>query len=464
MLEHLTPMPRMSGRQPSELALQEAAHSPTAARLVQYSRLILAIYGGAIMALLNSVPESLRMRGVSTSSRTLPASQPMEHRHYQDETDGASVFSFDLADESQLRAITNPTSTDTADSETFSYLDLLGGSYDHYLLHDAAGVAPESAQLGSYDEPIPETLDRASEPPTTSKPTYYVITSEAERKIIVVMRGTITLGDVATDLACESADVDGLFADIPAGSRVHSGMLITAKAIGGRDRAVHRAVREALQRHPDFDVDLIGHSLGAGVVALLALLWGSPLTGRTRPDSGLGDRNLHAYCYAVPCVMDAKLGEHCHRLITSFVSSWDLVSRLSLGSVTDIRNVIAWLCKWESDSTEDFNSNDFIRKTFEHQVGRLDDSVSGKSRFEEQARSLSSRLHDHMHGVHLFPPGRIFISFEARDLHAPESSDFSQLYEVTGDRSIVFDRITFAGGMLGGHLPHRYVAVLTTKV
>lgn len=42
--------------------------------------------------------------------------------------------------------------------------------------------------------------------------------------------------------------------------------------------------------------------------------------------------------------MNASLGHHAAKLVTSFVYSHDVVSRLSLGSVKDLKNAALWLC------------------------------------------------------------------------------------------------------------------------
>jgi sn1-specific diacylglycerol lipase len=431
--------------------------SPEAKQLIQYSRLILAIYGGAIMALLGSLPSQLISRGNSGTSSSGRQNEDLLLLDFaRDDPQPA-------ADQPQTAVSTDnliATKSSGGPDQPFSYVNLLAGTYDHFLLHDAAGVPSTSATVGSYSDNIPESLDREG-PKNTSRPGYYVIVSEESKKVIVVMRGTITLGDVATDLTCESQCIDTLFNDVPKGSVVHSGMLVTALAIGRPGQAVHRAVRQALIKHPDYDLDLVGHSLGAGVVGLLSLMWASPLTGKTRSNSGFGDHKVHAYCYAVPCLMDAKLGEHCTSIITSFVSSWDLVSRLSLGSITDIRNALAWLCHWENTTDEDFNCGTFIRNTLEHQTGRLDSSVSGKSRFEQSAETLARRIDEHRCGVHLYPPGKIFLSYQDHELQRTQHQP-TALYEVNGDRKAVFDRILFAAGMLGGHLPQVYVRILTS--
>ena len=175
--------------------------------------------------------------------------------------------------------------------------------------------------------------------------------------------------------------------------QVHGGMLKMARAMGSRGKPVHIAVRQALRRnesygknYPLFDVclgssvicliDLVicGHSLGAGVAALLALvchlpliqkiptlraileMWADPRTCHTHRASGLpSGRHVAAFCYAPPCLVSARLSKLAavNNLITSFVYSYDVVSRLSLGSVRDLRRAAAWLCEAEKEGRGD---------------------------------------------------------------------------------------------------------------
>lgn len=81
-------------------------------------------------------------------------------------------------------------------------------------------------------------------------------------------------------------------------------------------------------------------------------MWADARTCLTHRASGLPtNRRVSAYCYAPPCLVDAKLSKLAasSNLITSFVYSHDVVSRLSLGSVRDLRRAAAWLSEAETE-------------------------------------------------------------------------------------------------------------------
>lgn len=81
-------------------------------------------------------------------------------------------------------------------------------------------------------------------------------------------------------------------------------------------------------------------------------MWADPRTCLTHRASGMPTgRRVAAYCYAPPCLVSASLSKLAasSNLITSFVYSHDVVSRLSLGSVRDLRRATAWLSEAESE-------------------------------------------------------------------------------------------------------------------
>ncbi|EPS92614.1 hypothetical protein FOMPIDRAFT_1056702 [Fomitopsis schrenkii] len=131
-----------------------------------------------------------------------------------------------------------------------------------------------------------------------------------------------------------------------------------ARAMGAPGKPVHVAVRDALKRNRGYSLVMCGHSLGAGVAALLALMWANPYTRLTHQHSGLPRRRMvSAYCIAPPCLTSPALGKIAAKsgLIVSFVYSTDIVSRLSLGSVRDLTRCAAWLCKAEDAHGEGYS-------------------------------------------------------------------------------------------------------------
>jgi len=98
-------------------------------------------------------------------------------------------------------------------------------------------------------------------------------------------------------------------------------------------------------------------------------MWADPKTCLTVRSSGLPvGRRVQVYCFAPPyadlpkpndltpltCLLrrsitDANLTRLADKMVVSLVYSHDVVSRLSLGSVRDLRNAAMWLCEAEVD-------------------------------------------------------------------------------------------------------------------
>lgn len=97
---------------------------------------------------------------------------------------------------------------------------------------------------------------------------FCVIADHKTRNIVIAIRGSISLRDIFTDLTATSDrfEADGL----PPDTMAHKGMTIGAEYVQKRLRETG-IVDKALARYPEYGFVLTGHSLGAGVAALLAL-------------------------------------------------------------------------------------------------------------------------------------------------------------------------------------------------
>lgn len=401
----------------------------------------------------------------------------------------------------------------TQTASTYSYLNLISGQHDEELFHRVGNLARENVQAGSYDEyphhhvPAPPAREGVARP---SQPRYYIVTDHSAQKVILVLRGSLTLGDIATDLTCESREFYFPDPESRAGTQkstfsvpfpadeaststrqseetetetplVHEGMYETALAVGSPHRPVHRAVRLALESQPGYNLDIAGHSLGAGVASLLAILWANPETTQTTIASGLPiNRTVHAYCYACPCTMSSSLSRRCASLITTYAYSYDLVCRLSLGSIQDIRNASAWIL-WEdrqqqqqqhsSSSSGAFSTRvpKLLTKAFEHQSGRMDADLESKQALEQDFLALRRTLEANMTNVELYPPGQVLYLFHPTDLSTSTSDNtttnktraFTLKKSPNGTGSVgkvenTFGQIIFSRRLLSCHMPSVY--------
>ncbi|KAI3477034.1 hypothetical protein L1887_61331 [Cichorium endivia] len=161
-------------------------------------------------------------------------------------------------------------------------------------------------------------------------------------------------------------------------------MYITAQEIGAPGRAVHRSVGAALAANPGYSIDITG-----------PLAW-RRCGIRACHDVGRSDDGAH-HSFIPPacgastarvllccaCVTSAALGKKVSSIITSFTYSYDLVCRLSLGSIQDIRNGSAWLCYQDKMAAHgDGTMNALMKRAFEYQSGRMQEVASKETEHE----------------------------------------------------------------------------------
>ncbi|KAJ1027335.1 hypothetical protein NDA18_003344 [Ustilago nuda] len=506
----------------------EAVHN-----LQRYSKLVLGVYGGLALYWLNSMPsgsqtsigeliasahdtDHTRTGGAGTDgaggvifsaedefmrkdqAEFLEVAAQMELEDEDDGTTAASATSHDR----QPAAPAATTRNGRTHASSYNLWDVISGTHDEDLFHHSANLERGAATSGSYEDDHSSVGGLSTTRPIhrpgvgkarPSKPRFYVVTDHPRQTIMLVLRGTLSVGDLAADLTCESvpfvfdeevlrniqakaaaatngANVNGngRFVEEAAQDLCHQGMYITAHEIGAPGRWVHRSVAAALADNPGYSIDVTGHSLGAGVASVLAMMWTDPTTGLTTTASGLpAGRRLHAYCFAVPCVTSSSLGRKVSSIITSYTYSYDLVCRLSLGSIQDIRNGIAWLCYQDKqDHHGDGTMNALMKRAFEYQSGRID-SGSEKEKVEEEFLVLRKTLEASMGNTHLFPPGKVLYALmEGDDLLQEPGEEgergekkqrlFRVIEEDDAALKNVFGQMVFSRNMLSCHMPNVY--------
>ncbi|KAM0789096.1 hypothetical protein ACM66B_003153 [Microbotryomycetes sp. NB124-2] len=322
-------------------------------------------------------------------------------------------------------------------------------------------------------------------------PRFFVVTDYSNESVNVVLRGTLSVDDIATDLACEPAPFDeSLYWDAASvrprsgssvppttktepsttheGYSVHGGMFEMAIAIGGHDGPLTRAVARALKKNPTFDLFLAGHSLGAGVASLLGLMWADPESCLTTEKSGLPvGRHVKVLGFATPCVTSPELSQRCKKLIHSFVYSGDVISRFSLGHMRDVRSAATWLCY--ANSNPDVATENILSRIIAYKRGSLDTDPVRKREAEIWFTSLRSTLEANQGYADLFPPGDILWLTQPGDVKLPWDDEHStpvpvnsrpRLFKVVGRPEVVFKQIQFSQTMLSCHLPPKYTEAI----
>jgi len=153
-------------------------------------------------------------------------------------------------------------------------------------------------------------------------PAHYVVHDAERKEAVVVVRGTLSLEDVVTDLGGESVN---LFV----GGMAHQNILQSAST-------VLRSVAPALEELAG-SVDQItfaGHSLGGGVSVYLSLLF-RELVDPNAAESGL---SVKCFSFGAPGTCSLDVARSLQPNIVSICHADDIVPRLSFGHILELHD------------------------------------------------------------------------------------------------------------------------------
>uniref|UniRef100_A0A671Q148 Diacylglycerol lipase-beta n=1 Tax=Sinocyclocheilus anshuiensis TaxID=1608454 RepID=A0A671Q148_9TELE len=152
---------------------------------------------------------------------------------------------------------------------------------------------------------------------------FYVALDHKREAVLVAVRGTLSLKDVLTDLSaeCENLSVEGVSGTCYA----HKGICQAAHYI--YKKLVNDGIlSQAFNIAPEYKLVITGHSLGAGAASLLAVLLRS-----THP-------TLECYAFSPPGgLMSKALADYSKQFVVSVVLGKDLVPRLSIPNMEDLK-------------------------------------------------------------------------------------------------------------------------------
>lgn len=108
---------------------------------------------------------------------------------------------------------------------------------------------------------------------------------------------------LAIDLTCDSSPFSPYTTTDQKMYQVHSGMLRLARQMAKPGSPLHCAVHDALAANDGYALKICGHSLGAGVGALIGMLWTNVETCETVELAGLPKgRRVKVWAFACPFV------------------------------------------------------------------------------------------------------------------------------------------------------------------
>lgn len=305
---------------------------------------------------------------------------------------------------------------------------------------------------------------------------YAIVVDRPKKSIVIAIRGTLSLEAAAADLSIRPELLEnfrdrceGLNDPSLSGEFCHSGMLKCALRIYN-DLKRHRHLESLLTakdaRFPEFQLVCTGHSLGAGVAAVLGLL----LKGEVPI--------LRCLCFAPPgCVLSE--GAASQDFITSYVLGLDIVPRLSLHSMECLRDdVLRMIARIKVPKHEAFRDSRRLvlaakdekqpvsinsLAAVAHAKGDIPDSSFYDQVYKFKQRQQKLKMQRELEDVKLFPPGRIVHLVESC-LRGGESGYFEFLrqgetvrYTPVWASPSDFSEIQVSRTLLDDHYPDNYL-------
>nr|XP_003470084.1 sn1-specific diacylglycerol lipase beta [Cavia porcellus] len=155
---------------------------------------------------------------------------------------------------------------------------------------------------------------------------FLVALDHRKECVVVAVRGTMSLQDILTDLSAES---ESLHLDTDLQDCVaHKGISQAARYI--YRRLVNDGIlSQAFSIAPEYQLVVVGHSLGAGAAALLAIMLRSSYP------------QVRAYAFSPPRgLLSKSLYEYSKDFIVSLVLGKDVIPRLSVTNLEDLKKRI----------------------------------------------------------------------------------------------------------------------------
>uniref|UniRef100_A0A8C2R9W6 Diacylglycerol lipase-beta n=1 Tax=Capra hircus TaxID=9925 RepID=A0A8C2R9W6_CAPHI len=155
---------------------------------------------------------------------------------------------------------------------------------------------------------------------------FLVALDHRKESVVVAVRGTMSLQDILTDLSAESEPLD-LECDVQ-DCWAHKGISQAARYVYRR-LVSDGILSQAFSIAPEYRLVVVGHSLGAGAAALLALMLKS-----SHPQ-------VRCYAFSPPRgLLSKSLYEYSKTFIVSLVLGKDVIPRLSVTNLEDLKRRI----------------------------------------------------------------------------------------------------------------------------
>lgn len=290
---------------------------------------------------------------------------------------------------------------------------------------------------------------------------FFVALDYDRKKIVISIRGTLSMKDILTDLNAEGETLP--LTPVREDWLGHKGMVQAAQYILEKldeEQLVQRAKQHRPDRGtPDFELVIVGHSLGAGTASILGILL------KQRHSS------LSCYCYSPPGgLLSAPAVEYTKEFTISVVVGKDVVPRIGLHQMetlrTDLINAIKRSVdpKWKT-ITCSLACCGCSQPTSAVEMSTGEREVCEYMRSKETARSLGIHPSDSSIALTshqpLYPPGRIIHVVRHHPTSGQQAlSKKEPVYQALWAENTDFDEVLISPVMIQDHMPDKVLGAL----
>ncbi|KAM9261645.1 diacylglycerol lipase-beta isoform 1-T1 [Cariama cristata] len=155
---------------------------------------------------------------------------------------------------------------------------------------------------------------------------FFVALDHKKEAIVVAVRGTLSFEDILTDLSADCEDLT--LADVIENGFVHKGITQAANYIY-RKLINDGILNQAFTIAPEYKLVIVGHSLGGGTASVLAIMLRNSFP------------TLRCYAFSPPGgLLSKSLADYTKHFIVSVIVGKDLVARLSMPNMEDLKRRI----------------------------------------------------------------------------------------------------------------------------
>ena len=152
---------------------------------------------------------------------------------------------------------------------------------------------------------------------TITPPPFFVLNDHESQSVVLLIRGTKNLNDFVVDMSSASIPWEEGF--------VHEGMGRIAKHIADNPDVL-TAVKEGLHKNPNYRVRTVGHSLGAGLAALVAIRW----------NNNKVFHDVECFAFAPPPILTLSVKNRGSGFVHSLVNEDDMIPRLNATCIREL--------------------------------------------------------------------------------------------------------------------------------